>query len=322
MPRLVPLPLFVVLAVSVVFIIPNEVLAQGPSSRGSFAGPSYERTYETRNAYGDTVDVTETVESPGPAIPDLFRMEAPFVERNFRLDYDFTNNLHEPLADESQIFGEINYSFNEQFGVNLASPFLMRDHDDGTESAGFGDLEAGVRYVAIGYEEEAQFKLAFGLAVEAPTGDVGEELGEGLTFLEPQVLALRKLPDYTFVQTQVALGIPTESGETTEFVYNVGMGRIYPTRPDSFGFYNPTATLELNGVTGVGGAEAGASILDITPGLRWSVGKKTFAGVALSVPLTEEREFDTQFIFSVIHQYGGGHGSSVSTGQPTSRAAF
>lgn len=290
-----------------------------PDSRGA---ASYERTYATTNAYGDTVDVTETVESPGPAIPDLFRMEAPFVERNFRIDYDFTNNLHEPAADESQVFGEINYSFTEQFGINLASPFLMRDHEDGTESTGFGDLEAGARYVAIGYEEEAQFKLAFGFAVEAPTGDVGDELGEGLTVLEPQVLALRKLPHYTFIQTQLGLGIPTDSGETTEFGYNVGMGRIFPTRPDSFGYYNPTTTLEFNGVTGVGGAEAGASILDITPGLRWSVGTKTFAGVALSVPLTNEREFDTLFIFSLIHQYGGGSESSASMGQPTSRAAF
>lgn len=307
-----------VLVIMAVVTMPSALFAQGPSSRGSFGGPSVMRpVYENGYATGDYApEPTE-----GPEIPDLFRMEAPFVERNFRADYIFTNNLHDPPADESQFFGEVDYSFSEQFGISLASPLLIRENFDGTDTTGFGDLDVGARYVAVGSDHEAPFKMAFGFNVTAPTGDVDKGLGSGVTFLNPQILMLRKLPENTFIQTQLSLDIPTDSGETTEFAYNVGMGRIYTGSGNATWFRNPTPTLEFNGTTGVGGVDAGRSVLDVTPGFRWMIGKKTFAGVAMSVPMTGQREFETQFIFSLIHQYGAEEATAEGAAT-SSRAAF
>jgi Putative MetA-pathway of phenol degradation len=309
------------LVVVLLIAISTTLFAQGPSSRGSFAGPAVEREVYTYDQNGNRHAESILEPSEGPEIPDLFKMEAPSVERNFRTDYIFTNNLQDPPSDESQFFGEVDYSFSEQFGMSVASPLLIRENDDGTDTTGFGDLEVGARYVAIGSDPKAPFKLAFGFNVTAPTGDVDKGLGTGVTFLDPQILMLRKLPQFTFVQTQLGLEIPTDSGETTEFAYNVGMGRIYPGYGNACWFRNPTPTIEFNGTVGVGGLDAGRSVLDVTPGLRWMMGKRTFAGVAMSVPMTGQREFETQYIFSLIHQYGPEE-PTVERGATSSRAAY
>ena len=318
-----------ILSVSAVATLVPCALAQGPSSRGSFSGPTIQRRVpllnaegeQQFNAYGEPEYAYETVSAGEVPIPDLFRMEAPFVERNFRLDYLYTNHLREPEANESQFFGELRYSFTERLGILISSPLLIRNNLVDEDATGFGDLETGVRYVAIGYEEEDTFKMAFGLNVISPTGNEERELGEGTTFLEPEVLMLQKLPRDSFFQTQLALETPTESGQATVFGYSFGFGRVHKSSNNNW-FRNPTPTIELNCETGIGGIDAGMSIVDLTPGLRWMIGGKTFAGVALSVPLASEREFETQYILSLIHQYGREQPSASSAGAPSSRAAF
>lgn len=270
--------------------------AQGPSSRPVFSGPTF---YE-RNVYGETQATASVI-----PIPDLFRTEAPFVERNARFDYLATNRLHEPPADESQFFTEVSYSFTDQFGVIFAAPLLIRDNLVGDDTSGFGDLEAGVRYVFFGAENEAPTKMAFGLNVLTPTGDSDRELGEGLSILEPQFLYFRRVAEQAFFQSQFSVGVPlTRHDESTEFGWNLGLGYVFVDYAYSDYLKFPTAVIEFNGQSLLGGADAGRSALDITPGLRWSVGSRAYAGIALSVPVMRDREFETQFILSFIYRYG------------------
>lgn len=274
--------------------------AQGPSSRPVLSGPVIERAYRTRDGGYET-----RLESSDIPIPDLFRTEAPFVERNFRLDYLSTNNLQEPPADESQLFGEVSYSFTDRLGILVAAPYVIRDNVTDPDTSGFADMEAGVRYVLVGYENRDPFKLALGVNVLAPTGDANRELGEGQTFIEPEVLLFQRVADQTFFQAQFSLGIPTGGEDaSTEFGWNLGLGYVYTDVAISQYFKFPTAVVELNGETLFGGVDADTTVLDVTPGLRWSIGSRAYGGVALSVPVTGPREFDTQFIFSLIYRYG------------------
>lgn len=285
--------------------------AQGPSSRPIISGPSIMQSYR---------DGSRRSESTVVPIPDLFRTEAPFVERNFRIDYLGTNSLTEPVADQSEFAAELSYSFTERFGMIVGVPVLMRDNLDEPDASGFGDLNAGLRYVALGYENSDPFKLALGLNVLAPTGDAGRSLGEGQTFIEPEVLLFQKLGARTFVQGQFSLGIPTAGGDASkEFGWNLGMGHVFVDFTSSRWFKFPTPILELNGATGLGGEDAGTTVLDITPGLRWTIGSRAFGGVGMSVPLTGSREFDTQFIFSLIYRYGP---AEESAPDPTSSRAY
>ena len=284
------------LAIAGMALIASAGLAQGPSSRPVFSGPAIMMDY------GDGRVQSEETQIP---IPDLFRTEAPFVERNVRLDYRGANNLQEPLADESRFFTEVSYSFTDRLGISFSAPLLIRDNFGAPDTSGFGDLEAGVRYVWVGYENEDPFKLAFGLNVVAPTGNVGQELGEGQTFIEPEVLLFRRVADRTFIQSQFSVGLPTgRSNLSSDFGWNFGVGHVYTDFAYSDYFKFPTAVIELNGATAVGGINAGATVVDVTPGLRWSIGSKTYGGVALSVPMTGPREFDAQLIFSLVYRYG------------------
>lgn len=288
-------------------------IAQGPSSRPVLPGP----TIQVRSGrYGE--ERSEATEIP---VPDLFRMEAPFVERNFRFDYLATNNLHEPAADESQFFAELSYSFTDRFGLIVASPLLIRDNEIDPNTTGFGDLETGARYVLLGYENEDPLKLALGLNVLAPTGSAERELGEGQTFIEPEVLLFQRLMDEAFVQGQFSLGVPTGGEETsTEWGWNIGAGYVFADASVSQYFKFPTAVFEVNGATGLGGSDGGVTVVDLTPGLRWTLGSKAFGGIAMSVPVTGPREFEAQFIFSVIYRYGAS--DEVGRDPTSSRAYF
>jgi len=278
-------------------------------------GRAAARGYESSEELADEEEVP---------VPDMFRTEAPLVERNFRVDYLFANGLHEPPADESQFFAEFSYSFTERFGVLLSAPYIIRDNFDVSNESGFSDLAVGARYVAIGSEQAARFKAALAFNVFAPTGDESRELGEGHAILEPELLTQALLSDRSFAQFQLGVGIPTDNGRTTEFSYNSGLGYVFKEFPNHPLLSYPTPIFEVNGFTGVGGQEAGLTIIDVTPGLRWTIGEKTFAGFGASVPVTGPRELETLFIFSLIYRYGVEPGVPVPTGagSPTSRAYF
>lgn len=298
-------------------------LSQGPSSRPSISGGRTTRVVRSYDRATDQYAYSEIDTEEEIPVPDLFRMEAPFVERNLRMDYLATNNIGGDPLDESQFFAELSYSFNERFGLVFAAPYLIRDDVLGPDPSGFGDLEVGARYVALGSESEDAFRLALGLNVLIPTGDELSGLGEGMSVIEPEILLFQKLADATFAQAQLSLGIPTGGAdESNEFGYSFGIGHILRdvNTPDWFKY--PTLTLELNAETLVGGLDAGETVVDITPGLRWSVCNWGFGGVACSTPLSETREFDFQLIVSFIYRYGAESADPATAGGTSSRPTF
>lgn len=100
----------------------------------------------------------------------------------------------------------------------------------------------------------------------------------------------------------------------------MGLGYVFTDVAASHYFKFPTAVFELNGGTALGGFEAGTTVLDVTSGLRWTIGSKAFGGVAVSVPVTESRDFEAQFIFSLIYRYGAPE--EVGRDPTASRAYF
>lgn len=303
--------LIITLTVLISLSFVSRSTAQGPSSRPILSGPSM---VQSRGYNQSPVTVATVV-----PIPDMFRTEAPFVERNFRIDYVGSNGLHEPVGDESGFFSEVSYSFTDRFGVIFGAPLLSRDNLNEPDATGFGDLNAGVRYVAIGSDNEARFKLAWGLNVVAPTGKQNRNLGEGQTFIEPELLMYRKVGERNFVQSQFGLGLPANGGgATNEFAWNFGAGHVFTNRSVSQLFKFPTTVVELNGLTGLNGDDAG-TVLDFTTGLRWSIGSRAFGGVGFSVPLTPNQEFENQLILSLIYRYGP---AEESRPDPTSSRAY
>ena len=287
----------VAVATSAFSFFASPSMGQGPSSRPTISGG----TIRMFNKRSDSYSYVKTK----IVLPDLFRTEAPFVERNVRFDYLAIHHLQEPFANEDQLFTEVSYSFTERLGVVFSAPVHIRDNFGAPDASGVGDVEVGVRYVWMSYEDRDPIQFAFGFNVEAPTGDEDRELGEGHAVLEPEILFLYKITEPTFVQGQLSVGVPTAgAGRTTEFGYNLAIGHVFVDIDHGDYFKFPTAVLELNGEAGLGGMEAGESVVDLTAGLRWAMGSKMFAGVGMSFPVTKDRHFEHQFIFSLIYRYG------------------
>ena len=103
--------------------------------------------------------------------------------------------------------------------------------------------------------------------------DAANGLGEGEAFIEPEVLVFQRLAERTFFQGQFSLGIPTGDNDTsTEFGWNLALGYVFTDVAISENFKFPTPIVELNGESAFGGIDAGTTVLDITAGLRWSIG--------------------------------------------------
>lgn len=235
--------------------------------------------------------------------PEFFRTEHAFLERSVRLDYLSSNHVEagEGRANDSRFVTEVNYAFTNWFGVVFDVPYAFLDRFEESNTSGFGDIEAGVRYVVLGYNERSPFKLTAGLNVTAPTGSTSRSLGEGRTSLEPVLLVYQQLTETTFLQSSFGYEFGVGGGgEDTrnEFRYNVGLAHVFnDIKSPLFSF--PAPVLELNGAT----SDRGETVVELTPGIRWQVGRRGLTGVAYSFPVTDRREFNGQFIFSFIYHF-------------------
>lgn len=239
------------------------------------------------------------------SFPDMFVTEGAFVETGFRLDFLNSHLLSPAIRNEATFHGEFSYQLTNRIGVAIAAPYSFLDRVDEANTSGFGDLEVGARFVLIGPDEDDAFKVALGLNVVAPTGAASRDLGEGHTIFEPRLLFFQKVGSRTFLQSNIGFEIGLGSEAERAFGYSLGAGHVFGDGR-SYWFKYPTPIIEIDGHALLSGEDSGASVVNLTTGLRWQFGnsKKNFAGVAFRVPLTRERDFDSQVIFSFVRVFG------------------
>ena len=134
-----------------------------------------EPKYDKFEPYDPKAEPRKT--SAGTPLIDPLLTEHAFLERELSFLFFRTNGVDGRTANREEIFAELTWQVNNRFEVIVSSPFLFRHPTDGERDfSGFGDMSAGVRFLAF---DGPHSILTFGANLYAPTGSVDHRLGTG-----------------------------------------------------------------------------------------------------------------------------------------------
>jgi hypothetical protein len=237
----------------------------------------------------------------GYPIFELLRTDHAFIERKVRVDFVDAAHVGPDNVHQSDFNFELFWAINNRMAFVVEAPLTLLDPQTGPFASGIGDLEAGVRLIAFDGRYDI---VTCGLNVATPTGDPDRDLGEGRAGVEPVFLWWHDMGCGWVAQSEVAWEIPVDGDEPeSEMRYNLGLSKTLSNAADWPVFNYLTPLIEVNGLTPLDGNRTGATVIDLTPGFRWAVTEEDHAGFGCSVPITGERHFSSQFIFSFIHHF-------------------
>lgn len=105
-------------------------------------------------------------EQEGPFAPDPFRMSAAFPANSIGLSYARTRDVDRGEADESAFAIDLVWKLTDRAFFTFGAPLVIRDPVNDSNTAGIGDLEFGLRWVAYSFTRQ-------------PTLQAREERGAG-----------------------------------------------------------------------------------------------------------------------------------------------
>jgi len=224
--------------------------------------------------------------------------ESPSPDTKVRLDYFFS---HDNEADEDTIRAELEYAFARWGSIELNLPYAFVDSDEGAGTSGVGNIDVGLKLACYCFEEYGVL-LGGGIELVLPTGDDNKGIGSNNELeVEPFIDVGFKIDRFEIVGF-LAFGIPTNESEDEkdgvdlELGYNLSL--MYHLADQL------KLLLEIDGEAIVSGEE-NESIMNITPGVKVKPWHDTplEMGVGVRLPITDDKEFDLQTVFSVFYHF-------------------
>jgi hypothetical protein len=220
---------------------------------------------------------------------------------------DATERLHfeHPLVSESpspdtKLRLDYAYAFAPWGSFEVDLPYTFVRPDGGPTVSHLDTVEVGVKLASFALAEQGLL-LGGGLELGLPTGDGGKDIGSNhLLEIEPFLdvgWRWRRLQVVAFL----AFGIPTNENDEDEADLELGWTVSLLYRPTS----RLEALLEFDGGEVFGGEEDGHTLANVTPGLKWRVlqDRNLKIGAGVSLPITDEREFEVRPLFSIFYHF-------------------
>lgn len=217
-----------------------------------------------------------------------------------RMDY-----AHRTPTSEGEVEFEGEYAFHRSFSIEVGIPTLSRNFQAGSTEFGPEHIHAAFKFANYAFEDQGlllgyglEFGLPWGRNPEAEHG--GHVHGQDVYEISPFLNAGLMAGDWELVGFGI-FSIPThqdhQENVSTTFRYN--LSALYHATP------RLEPLLELNGQTGLSGAAIGEAASYVTPGLRVLpfTDMPLAVGLGLSVPLTDDRGFDTRTVMSLFYHF-------------------
>ncbi len=199
----------------------------------------------------------------------------------------FTNTEH---GNQHTLFVKGSYKFFPQFGIEVAVPYFIENHDNESKSR-FGDMHLSLKAAHFAMDK---FAFGYGLGIGIPLeegGHHGNSVG-----LEPYFAFGYATED---IQTGalLAIEIPTGSNDVDNSVSYTGFA-IYPLSS----YVHLIG--ELKGESVLNGKEKGETTYYISGGSRiYPLGDETFnIGLGLKLPL-DNASYDYATLISFMYHY-------------------
>ena len=207
--------------------------------------------------------------------PDLalLRVQTNFMEREFRVNYaDTSNQRSKTNKNLSNLDYFIAYAFDRRFMIEVLGNEQWQEARTGLDSAGPAPRVVGrVQLIST-----ADSSYTFNFQVISPDTQLGQHattVSYGLAGFEDLTrFGLYRMGFYYSALFDSFAGPEAVGTRRTDVQYDVTIAKTF-TRPDTPIFGNFTAFLETFAQTDLDGVTSGHTLVSMTPGIRFNLGK-------------------------------------------------
>jgi hypothetical protein len=242
--------------------------------------------------------------TPGGA-PDmaLLHVGTNFLEREFRTDfYSQENTASDGTRNVEFLDGLIAYSFNRRFMLEVVSDYEWKNaRDGGADSSGAGG--AAVARLQLVDLPGASYDLNF--RVSAPNDGIDlkqTELSPALAgWNDLSGIGLKRVGLYYSLQEDAYAGPGKPGTRHNDLAYAVSLAKTW-TDPKTPVFGNFTTFAELYATTALDGTNPGTE-LNITPGIRFTLGGGSVLMGGVDLPLSNPHDFAATYRVTFIQNF-------------------
>jgi len=226
--------------------------------------------------------------------------ESPSPDTKVRADYFFRNESREVTGESHTARLELEYALRSWVSLEADIPFTVRDPDDESNERHLDTVEIAVKLASSAFSEHGLL-LGGGLELGLPTGDSSGGIGSShILEVEPFLDFGLKRGDLE-VTGFLSAGIPMNENGDNEADVELGWNASFLYHLNS----RVELLLELNGERVFGGEERGHSTAVVAPGLKLTPTRdqNLKIGVAVGLPISDDKNFDALAIFSVFYHF-------------------
>ncbi|MCI0691960.1 hypothetical protein L0337_08130 [candidate division KSB1 bacterium] len=226
--------------------------------------------------------------------------ESPSPDTKVRFDYFFREmDSEDEKARESTVRFEGEYAFHQAFSIEVNIPYVFQGPDGGSHESNLGNLELALKFANLAFAENGLL-LGSGIEFGIPTGNDMKGIGsDHIVEIEPFLnlgYRLKQLEVVAFTTFGIPTNLKNGDEAATGLGYNISL--LYHFTPRLQGL------LEFDGEAALNGEEEPA-VINITPGIKVSplAESNLQVGLAVSLPLSSNTEFDTQALMSIFYHF-------------------
>jgi hypothetical protein len=238
---------------------------------------------------------------PPVDLPHAIVTESPVPETELTFRYSFGKNSGDDGSSHG-LQASIEYAFNVGFSVEAALPYALLDPDSAGPRGGLDNIEIAAKWATYQFTDYHLLPSA-GVAVSLPTGDDERGIGSDRAFEIEPFVRVGYWMDRFHAVGEVRIAVPfnrrsDERKEGEDFSIGYNLALFYEVTP------HIQALVELHGDSAFGGIGGDSATLYVSPGVTFLPFKdeSVLLGVGVSLPITDERDFDYAVnLLAIIH---------------------
>ncbi len=248
---------------------------------------------------------------------------SPSVHNELEVKYIYLDEAH---AKAHELEVELGYLLTRDVSVELKVPFVYHDPDSISEghdydiylpdaevdsllfskSSGHGtSSESAFGNVVLGLKMQNRALLrdgvlmGFSLGLGLPTGDSDKGIGSDEIYtLQPTYSVGLEQGHLQFITSgKFILPLNSEEGEDDDSSFHFGISCLLKVTKE----FKPL--IELDGMTYLEGDASGDIVVNLSPGLRYTINHGLDFGAGFSFPISHDELFDFRFITSLMAKF-------------------
>jgi len=235
----------------------------------------------------------------------LLHVTTNFLENEFRTDF---YSQHNTAADGTRtveyLDALIAYPLNRRFMIEALTNYEWKNARDGGHdvSGAAGAAVARLQLVDVpGISYDLNFRVNTpNDGIKMKQTELTPSLG---AWYDLTNLGLKKIGLYYSIGDNIYAGPAAPDTRHNELTYAISLAKTW-TEPKTPFFGNFTTFAEFYGLSEVDGADKNqTTTLDVTPGIRFSLGHGNIIMAGVDLPLTNPHNFDATYRFTYIFNF-------------------